>query len=278
VLIAKWRDAYKAANDSDKPDIRKKRAAELCAEFPTAEVRDWHGTVKDFYPMTSGDGYLWIEVTEFLKFWTTDIPPQSKPFAVASKLKKGDAVKFSGTINKDENGRDCFSETSFSESGSMEEPDFTFWFSGLAVGADSAVPDEALKDALNCSVSGPNFFLARIIGEKNAELSSKAQSSKLTVVYKIDPWALTAGTSRRMFLSHAKDIVPAIFEQCPQFSEVEVRIKGKFVDKRGNETVDDAGWISFTRHNADTVNWDNVRSDDLPEIADESWLHPALRP
>ena len=277
-LIAKWRDAYKAANNSEKPEVRKKRAAELCAEFPTGDVRNWQGTIKDFYPMHTGDGYLWVGVTEFLKFWTTDIPPQSKPFALASKLKKGEAVKFSGTINKDESGDDCFSETSFSESGSMGEPDFTMWFTGLALGANSAVPDEALKDALNCSIQGPNFFVTRIISNKEAELSLTAQDSKLTVVYKIDPWALTAGTSRRTFLSHAKDIVPDIFEQCPQFSEVEVRIKGMFVDKRGNESSEDAAWIRFTRNNAATVNWKNVLSENLPDIADKSWLHPALRP
>jgi hypothetical protein len=122
---------------------------------------------------------------------------------------------------------------------------------GLAVGADAVLTNEP---APTCSSDGPDFIVQKIttLGRVD-DINTQSTGQKVRVNH------YTVQPRRYSFLDFAKQAVPAIFAQCPQFSEVEIAFTSDLVDKRGHvEKAADISVISFTRENANTIHWDNV--------------------
>jgi hypothetical protein len=132
-----------------------------------------------------------------------------------------------------------------------------------------------------CSVSAagtiPDVVAAAICNTSAAPVTTVNQGN-VRVVYNLDPWALTAWSSRVTFYQHVQSIVPAVFARFPQITSIDIFGTGKFKDVRGNESRGNAAHMLFTRANASTIRWNNINPDNLPRLADSAWLAPGLEP
>lgn len=106
---------------------------------------------------------------------------------------------------------------------------------------------------------------------------SKDVNGNITIRFRIDPWALTAGTAKTQFLNHTKEIVPLIFERVTDARSIHLIASGELVDVRGNETRNDVLKIQFSKSTARSILWDNVNLDSLPQISDAYWEHPSFK-
>jgi len=139
--IEEARRAYAAGrNDMAKGAARPLRAKSICASFSSPRVEGWVGTIDELSTNGDGNGILTIKIADGLTLGTwnnilsdfadhTLIDPASPVFKVASNLKPGDRVTFSGQFVKSD--VDCFKESSLTLGGSIDEPHFIFRFSDL---------------------------------------------------------------------------------------------------------------------------------------------------
>lgn len=127
-------------NDMAKGASRPQRASQICAALPQKTVSDWVGTVYDLSSNNEGKGVLSIAIDNkiYVTTWNnslsdiadhTLIDPSSEVFRDASKLHKGQVVRFSGSFIED--ATDCVKESSMSLSGSISEPEFVFQFASV---------------------------------------------------------------------------------------------------------------------------------------------------
>jgi len=131
--------AYEAAgNDMAKGGTRAKRGESICATLPSKTVAGWTGRIVELGSNSEGKGVLTIELSNGIQVRTwnnalsdigsgTLIDPNSPLFTILANLKKGDPVRFSGTLFADRT--DCVREMSFvSLDRSMTRPEFLMRF------------------------------------------------------------------------------------------------------------------------------------------------------
>jgi hypothetical protein len=133
-VVSRYRDAYGAApNELLKSQVRTTRAAALKEALPSLVVSNWQGRITDIG--TTGDGQASVSIEIGPKVWVktwnnsfsdisdhTLIPQSSPVYKVLSQKAKGDQVEFSGRLVP--GGHDFIKETSMTEEGSMDEPEF----------------------------------------------------------------------------------------------------------------------------------------------------------
>ena len=88
---------------------------------------------------------------------------------------------------------------------------------------------------------------------------------------------LTEGFIRGSMRQDIVAVLKAADESGYDFSEIEVAGSFPLVDKFGNSTESIVAKTSFSRGTVERINWDNFISDNLFEIADSAWLHPAMQ-
>ncbi|CNT54915.1 TPA_asm: hypothetical protein G1R43_11335 [Salmonella enterica subsp. enterica serovar Typhimurium] len=130
-------------NDMKLGGIKAKRDKAVCKTLSKdKKVKNWVGTVKTVSANSDGYGVLALEIAPDIevKTWNnafsdsshhTLINPDSEIFSVASDLKPGDMVSFSGRFIP--NSKDCILESSMTLYGKVTEPEYIFKFSGLKV-------------------------------------------------------------------------------------------------------------------------------------------------
>ena len=129
-----------AKNDMQLGGIKSNRTKEICNVLTGLGVNNWTGYVKKVDSNSDGKGVLSIEIAPdvVLLTWNnaisdvfheTLIDPESPVFAVASGLKYGNPVKFSGRFFTE--AGNCIAEQSLTLKGKLEEPEFTFKFSQI---------------------------------------------------------------------------------------------------------------------------------------------------
>jgi zinc-ribbon domain len=133
-VASRYRDAYEAApNELQKSAVRSARAAALKKALPSLVVANWQGRITDVGTTGKGDAHVTIEIGPKVSVMTwnnalSDISdhtliPQGDPvYKVLSQKAKGDQVEFSGRLIP--GGQDFIKETSMTEAGSMDEPEF----------------------------------------------------------------------------------------------------------------------------------------------------------
>ncbi len=77
-------------------------------------------------------------------------------------------------------------------------------------------------------------------------------------------------------LIDSKDIFQSIFTQNKDISAVNISWYFPMVDVKGNTSIDQVVFIEYTKENANTVNWDNILTDNVAVAADNYWEHPAF--
>ncbi len=122
----------------------------------------------------------------------------------------------------------------------------------------------------------PQRLAESIISQSDAMVSADAGDGGITVRFRIDPWALTAGTARSVFPYNVKRLVPEMLDRFPDAQWVRVNATGELTDVRGNKSREVVMSAGFTRANASTIQWASVLDENLPKVADEWWVHPAM--
>ncbi|HBK85522.1 MAG TPA: hypothetical protein DDZ53_05775, partial [Firmicutes bacterium] len=83
----------------------------------------------------------------------------------------------------------------------------------------------------------------------------------------------TKSTTRQSMLIKAPKIFGKAFADRPELTSITISWYLDLVDVRGNEKVGKVMTITFTRENADTVNWENIDPENIPLVADAYWQH-----
>ncbi|MCK8818119.1 hypothetical protein MWH28_12205 [Natroniella sulfidigena] len=88
---------------------------------------------------------------------------------------------------------------------------------------------------------------------------------------------LTSNMTRGGIKLDTKDVFSEFFTEFSEVDDLVLSWKMKLVDQRGNESLSRVLLISNTRENNQTINWGNVITDNIPNIVDSYWVHPAIR-
>jgi uncharacterized protein with FMN-binding domain len=116
-----------------------------------------------------------------------------------------------------------------------------------------------------------------------AELPSTERGAQVSVV---DGGVVTVTRTMKpnltpaMMLSGGRidtiEVFEALFED-PRIEQVMVISNTEFTDKYGQSTKGAGCWYRLSRATADRVNWDVMPFENLDQIADAYFVHPALR-
>lgn len=130
----------KADNELKKSAIRTDRKNKLKNSEISHKITNWIGTLVDLSTNSDGKAYITVRILPDIeiKTWNnalsdiadnTLIEQSSELYNKLMNMKKGQRVKFSGMFVL--SGDDFFKETSMTESGAMESPEFLFKFSDV---------------------------------------------------------------------------------------------------------------------------------------------------
>ena len=97
------------------------------------------------------------------------------------------------------------------------------------------------------------------------------------IVFSLRPWELTKGTVASTFNLKVSTVVPDIFEKFPLVQDIEIHGTMNFKDMRGNVREDDGVWVAFSRNNSATIKWQNIDRENIVQLSDRNWVHPAMR-
>lgn len=129
-------------NDFQKGASRPRRANRICNLMQPPVANNWVGTVEELSSNSSGYGVLKIRISPHITIGTSNnsfsdslssqrtlISPSDPVFTQVSSLRIGQAVIFSGRFSTSQD--DCLDESSITQSGSMEDPDFEMHFTSV---------------------------------------------------------------------------------------------------------------------------------------------------
>jgi len=87
----------------------------------------------------------------------------------------------------------------------------------------------------------------------------------------------SSNMTRRGIIMDSKDIFKKFFNDRKDVRSLVLGWYLTLVDQRGNEKLSRVLLIDMTKSNANTINWSNVITDNIPVIANHYWVHPALK-
>jgi hypothetical protein len=136
-IISHWREAYsEARNDFQREPMRAARGSELCQKVnPT--VNQWSGTVHKIFATSDNEAYIQIRISTHARLGPELISRDVRLFQSVKNLGDGDRVVVSGRFirvvdnPKYANKADCFRESSLTEGGSLDDPEYDFLFSEI---------------------------------------------------------------------------------------------------------------------------------------------------
>ena len=85
---------------------------------------------------------------------------------------------------------------------------------------------------------------------------------------------LMVGGMKRDAFSIFEKVQPLTEEN--EIKDVTVIFKAPFIDKYGNETVEDAGMFTMDVEELVKINFDNMTTDRIENLCSVSWVHPAF--
>jgi hypothetical protein len=128
-------------NDMQKGAARPMRAQAICSVLTSKQAQDWVGTVYTLDTNGEGKGVLSVLIAPdiYVATWNnalsdvsdgTLIDPRSNVFTVASQLRTGQKIRFSGQFFASET--DCIEERSLTLGGSITEPEYVIKFGSVS--------------------------------------------------------------------------------------------------------------------------------------------------
>ena len=154
--------------------------------------------------------------------------------------------------------------------------------------------DQEFREKQNAITSGTsqNYTYLTDAGtiERNIELGALEALGHDTNITKIEitegeVWidyiiesSLSTNSTRRGILKDTGDLVKELSSVAGQdISSIVVQPYLMLVDQYGNEKLSKVAIITIKRNTWGKINWDNFSTDNLPNVADTYWLHPALK-
>ena len=128
------------------------------------------------------------------------------------------------------------------------------------------------------ATTSPQEFISLEIYEPKANVEVRRIQDSLLVTYDLDPWMMTGSWGKSSFTVELEKIIPGAFYKFRDINSITITATAAFSDdirgqSRGRGDVLRA---TFSRANAESIVWDHVRLDNLPQIADKFWQHPRL--
>lgn len=126
--------------------------------------------------------------------------------------------------------------------------------------------------------SGPVAFAKSVVSERGSQTFATVSypDKTLIVEFRLEPYSAGKATALRAFGEITKQIAQGAFGKFPKIKSVQVIGNLALRDKHGNDTVDRAVMVKFSKVNAANINWENVDPANIVEIADKHWLLPEL--
>jgi hypothetical protein len=167
-LLASFKERYHAAaNEFQKSTVRRERSAALARSQRDRSVDGWNGTVSSIQTTGDGSGILSIKPLGYgwitIETWNNSlsdidsgslIPAGSPLYEQVSHLSVGEQVIFAGTFGSGE--LDYLKESSLTEVGAMDEPEFIFTFSSVRSGTgQNATPASVPQNSTGESAKSP---------------------------------------------------------------------------------------------------------------------------
>jgi hypothetical protein len=126
--------------------------------------------------------------------------------------------------------------------------------------------------------SSPVAFAKSVVSERGSQTFATVSypDRSLIVEFRLEPYSADKATAVRAFGEITRKIAQGAFSKFPKLKSVQVIGNLALRDKHGNETVDRAVMVKFSKVNAATINWENVDPAAIVGIADKHWLLPEL--
>ena len=119
----------------------------------------------------------------------------------------------------------------------------------------------------------PVEFAKSVVSERGSQIFATVSypDKSLIVEFRLEPYSAGKATALRAFGEITKKIAQGAFSKFPKIKSVHLIGNLALRDKRGNDTVDRAVLVKFSKLKAATVDPANV-----VEIADKHWILPEL--
>ena len=128
------------------------------------------------------------------------------------------------------------------------------------------------------ATTSPQEFISLEIYEPKANVGVRHIQDSLLVTYDLDPWMMTGSSGKSSFTLELEKIIPGAFYKFRDINSITITATAAFGDDiRGqSQGRGDVLRAAFSRANAESIVWDHVRLDNLPQLADKFWQHPNL--
>jgi hypothetical protein len=124
----------------------------------------------------------------------------------------------------------------------------------------------------------PAEFAKSVVSERGSQTFATVSypDKNLIVEFRLEPYSADKTTAVRAFGEITKKIAPSAFSKFPKIKSVQLIGNLALRDKHGNDTVDRAVMVKFSKVKAATIDWENVDPANVVEIADKHWILPEL--
>jgi hypothetical protein len=124
--------------------------------------------------------------------------------------------------------------------------------------------------------SPPVAFAKGVVSEHGSQTFATVSYPDRTLIveFRLEPYSACKATVVRAFGEIAKKLAQGTFSKFPKIKGVQVIGNLSLRDKRGNDTVDRAVMVKFSKAKAANIDWENVDPAHILELADKEWLLP----
>jgi hypothetical protein len=124
----------------------------------------------------------------------------------------------------------------------------------------------------------PVEFAKSVVSERGSQTFATVSypDKNLIVEFRLEPYSSGKAAAVRAFGEITKKIAQGAFTKFPKIKSVQLIANLALRDKHGNDAVDRAIMVKFSKVNAATIEWENVDPTTIVEIADKHWILPEL--
>jgi hypothetical protein len=135
-----------------------------------------------------------------------------------------------------------------------------------------------LAPCASATEPSPVAFAKSVVSERGSQTFATVSypDKSLIVEFRLEPYSTGKATAVRAFGEITKKIAQGAFSKFPKIKSVQLIGNLALRDKRGNDTVDRAVMVKFSKVNAATIKWENIDPANVVEIADKHWILPEL--
>jgi hypothetical protein len=128
------------------------------------------------------------------------------------------------------------------------------------------------------SEPSPVAFAKSVVSERGSQTFATVSypDKSLIVEFRLEPYSAGKATAIRAFGEITKKIAQGAFSKFPKIKSVQLIGNLALRDKHGNDTVDRAVMVKFSKGSAANIKWENVDPANVVEIADKHWILPEL--